>query len=107
LENYPEILLSTSHDEAQQMIISSYSFTSTFYKPGGYTTLQIPTSFTLPVINKLNLSTKLLINTAHRHNMAVHYWTINDPDEMRRLINLGCDGIITDYPALLIDIINE
>lgn len=107
LINYPEMQLSTSHDEAQSMIISSYTLSSTFYKPTNYSTLQIPTSFNIPVIDRLNLSTKLLINTAHRHNMAVHYWTINDPDEMRRLIELGCDGIITDYPELLIDIINE
>jgi glycerophosphoryl diester phosphodiesterase len=104
---YPTMLLSASHDEAQTMIISSYSLTSTFYKPQQYSTLQIPTTFNIPVIKTLNLSTKLLIQTAHRHNMAVHYWTINDPDEMRRLIELGCDGIITDYPEILMDIINE
>ena len=39
--------------------------------------------------------------------MAIHYWTINDPDEMRRLIELGADGIITDYPELLQTIIDE
>ncbi len=106
-EIYPEMFLSTSHNEAQNMIIKSYTFTNLFYIPGQYSSLQIPTSFNLPVINELNLSTKLLIFNAHRHNMAVHYWTINDEDEMRRLIELGCDGLITDYPELLLDILNE
>ncbi len=104
---YPEMQISTSQSEAQSMIISSYTLTSLFYTPNQYTSLQIPTSFNLPVINELNLSTKRLINEAHRHNMAVHYWTINEEDEMRRLIELGCDGIITDYPELLIQILNE
>jgi len=39
--------------------------------------------------------------------MAIHYWTINDEDDMRRLIEIGCDGIITDYPDVLINLINE
>lgn len=48
-----------------------------------------------------NLATTHIINTAHKHNMAVHYWTINDPEEMHRLIDIGADGIMTDYPHLL------
>ena len=99
--------MSASHDEAQTFIISAYSLSSSFYKPGEYTGLQIPTSFDVPVINELNLSTKLLINTAHRHNMAVHYWTINDATTMRYLISIGANGIITDDPELLMDIITE
>ena len=59
------------------------------------------------ILKELNLSSKLLVWNLHRHNMAVHYWTINDEDEMRRLIELGADGIITDYPELLISILNE
>lgn len=39
--------------------------------------------------------------------MACFYWTINDPDEMRELIKLGADGIITDRPDLLKEIIDE
>jgi len=104
---YPIMNLSASHEEAEKAIIMSYSFTSVFYKPGEYSALQIPTSFSVPVIKELNLSSKLLVWNLHRHNMAVHYWTINDEDEMRRLIELGADGIITDYPELLISILNE
>ncbi len=107
ISTYPEILLSTSHSEAQAMIINTYTLTSVFYKPQGYSSLQIPTSFGIPVINELNLATRLLISTAHRHNMAVHYWTINDEETMRKLINLGCDGIITDYPELLIEVLED
>lgn len=39
--------------------------------------------------------------------MNLHYWTINDPDDMRRLIENGADGIITDRPDLLIEILNQ
>ena len=107
VENYPEVTLSTSQKEAQNIIIPAYTFTSIFYTPDQYAAVQIPVSFNLPVINELNLATKLLINTLHRHNMAVHYWTINDPNQMRTLIELGADGIITDYPDVLQNIIKE
>lgn len=48
-----------------------------------------------------DLATKHMVRAAHKHNMAVHYWTINDPDEMLHLIDIGADGIMTDYPHRL------
>ena len=48
-----------------------------------------------------DLATERLVNTAHKHNLAVHYWTINDEEEMRMLIEIGADGIMTDYPHRL------
>ena len=47
------------------------------------------------------LATKSFTNAAHKHNLAVHYWTINDPEDMRLLIEIGADGIMTDYPHRL------
>lgn len=107
VETYPDVQISTSQKEAQNIIIPAYTLTSVFYTPGAYSSVQIPMSFNLPIIGDLNLSTKLLTATLHRHNMAIHYWTINNEDDMRKLIEIGCDGIITDYPDILIDIINE
>ena len=45
--------------------------------------------------------TEAFVKRMHSHNLAVHYWTINDPEEMRYLIGIGADGIMTDYPHLL------
>ncbi len=55
----------------------------------------------------LNLATKGLVKAAHRHNLAVHYWTINDPEEMRHLIEIGADGIMTDYPHRLKEVYDQ
>ena len=106
-DEYPDLLLSASYDEVQRMVIHSYTFTGVFYRPGNYSSLQIPMSSEVPVINELDLTTKHLIEEAHRHNMAVHYWTINDYDTMVYLISQGCDGIITDYPELLMQAIED
>lgn len=53
------------------------------------------------------LTHKQIVKDAHRKNLSVVYWTVNDKDQMRMLIKLGVDGIITDRPDLLIEIINE
>lgn len=61
--------------------------------------------FQLPLEQKgFDLATKGLVNAAHRHNLAVHYWTINDIEEMEHLISIGADGIMTDYPHRLLEV---
>lgn len=68
--------------------------------------LQLPTSEQAFGI-EFDLSTKELIDNAHRHNIAVHYWTINDKDEMQELIDMGADGIMTDYPHRLKEVYDK
>ena len=53
------------------------------------------------------LATPELIEVAHRHGIVVHVWTIDDPDEMRRLLDIGVDGIMTDRPAVLREVFEE
>jgi len=58
--------------------------------------VQVPVRhFGIPVIDRR------FIDAAHRHGLQVHAWTINDENEMTRLIDLGIDGLMTDRPALL------
>ncbi len=54
-----------------------------------------------------NLATKALVDRAHKHNLAVHYWTINEKEEMRHLVEIGADGIMTDYPHRLKEVYAE
>ena len=35
------------------------------------------------------------------------YWTINEPEQMRRLVDAGADGIITDRPDLLLEVLGR
>jgi glycerophosphoryl diester phosphodiesterase len=39
------------------------------------------------------------LDEAHRLGLIVNAWTVNEPSEIHRMIDLGVDGIITDYPA--------
>jgi glycerophosphoryl diester phosphodiesterase len=47
-------------------------------------------------LGPLRLVTPKLVELAHRHGVRVHVWTIDDAAEMRRLLDLGVDGIMTD-----------
>lgn len=52
------------------------------------------------------LATAQLVTTAHRHGIATHFWTINDKEDMEHLIKIGADGIMTDYPHRLKEVLD-
>ncbi|MGB7983295.1 MAG: glycerophosphodiester phosphodiesterase family protein [Candidatus Nanopelagicales bacterium] len=45
--------------------------------------------------------TRSLVTRSHSRGLAVHVWTIDDPDQMDELLDLGVDGLITDHPTVL------
>lgn len=51
--------------------------------------------------------TPRLVDDIQAHGLDVHVWTVNDPDDMHRLLDWGVDGIMTDRPDLLADILTE
>lgn len=68
--------------------------------PEGPLALQIPAALGgHPVV------TAELVDYAHRHEVQVHVWTVNEPDEMRRLLDLGVDGLISDFPSRVRDVV--
>jgi glycerophosphoryl diester phosphodiesterase len=54
-----------------------------------------------------DLVTPALVKRAHEAGLQVVAWTINEPDQMRRLIEAGVDGIMSDYPDRLVSVLNE
>ncbi len=47
------------------------------------------------------------VEAAHRAGMAVHVWTVNEPEAMERLLGLGVDGIISDLPTTLAGVLER
>jgi glycerophosphoryl diester phosphodiesterase len=64
--------------------------------------VQVPPSFRgAPIVDER------FVRAAHRRDMPVHVWTIDEADEMQRLLDLGVDGIMTDRPTVLKEVLVE
>ncbi|MBQ9132767.1 MAG: hypothetical protein IJX62_09925 [Clostridia bacterium] len=128
LERFPEykdqIVVGTFHDEIEEELKTKYpdlyrgaptgtaaKFIVTqmlgvnLFDSSDFACLQIPTSYDVGI--ELQLDKKTFIDRAHRRNIAVQYWTINDAETMRELIELGCDCIMTDNPKLLKQVLDK
>jgi len=57
---------------------------------------QVPQAF-----RGMNVTDRRLVDEAHRRGLQVHVWTIDDAREMERLLDIGVDGIMTDRPVVL------
>ncbi len=54
---------------------------------------------------RVRVVSRALIDAAHRLGKHVHVWTIDDPDEMTELLDLGVDGLVTDRIDILRDVL--
>lgn len=64
--------------------------------PLGFPVVQVP-----PRWRGIEVVTPRMIRTAHRHGIRVQVWTVDQAAEMDRLLDMGVDGIMTDRPSLL------
>jgi glycerophosphoryl diester phosphodiesterase len=67
---------------------------------GEASALQIPTH-----MRGVRVVNRRLVETAHEHGLQVHVWTVNEPTEMERLLDFGVDGLVTDRPDLLKEVL--
>ena len=95
----PEIPTSLGQTEITQLVLLEKLGLSHLFTIEGYA-IHIPISY--GVIDILSLS---LVNQMHARNVRVDTWTLNDADFMRQSIILGVDGIITDRPDVLLDLL--
>ena len=96
-EMYPHVCLSMGPKEILKLLLASYGL----YKkkvPGNC--LQVPI-----YQYGIKLVTKRFIQYVQNIGLKIHVWTINDKNQMQQLINLGVDGIITDRPKALKDLL--
>lgn len=60
----------------------------------------------VPAVHRgIRVVTARFVRRAHALGLQVHVWTIDDPDQMHELLDLGVDGIITDRTDLLKDVL--
>ena len=96
-KNYPEIPRSANALEAVQFIFYARMDWNFDITGATYEALQVP--YGSSALNGfINTGTREFLNYAHKNNIAVQYWTINDENEINYLVNNGADCIITDFP---------
>lgn len=71
-------------------------------RPADQHAIQIPAR-----VGRLNTVSPALVSRYHRAGLEVHVWTVNDPAEMRRLIEIGVDGIVTDRADIALEVIHS
>lgn len=74
-----------------------YWFFNKDLKDTPYELLQLPYQY----VNKS------LVDYFHKHNKKVHVWTVNDTADIRRMLSIGVDGVMTDHPELAYPIFVE
>jgi len=100
----PEVATSASRTEVRNYVLLGKAFLWGFIQPG-YQTIQPPydpeESLGIPIM------TERFVRESHAKNIRVEPWTVNDPELMQRYIEWGVDGIITDRPDLMIDVLKK
>ncbi|HSG45995.1 MAG TPA: glycerophosphodiester phosphodiesterase [Anaerolineales bacterium] len=103
-ETCPEVATSASRGEVTKFVLLGKVFLSGLVNPA-YESIQPPfdpeESMNIPIM------TKRFIREAHAKNIKVEPWTVDDPELMKQYIEWGVDGIITDRPDLMVEILGR
>ena len=102
LEEFREVTRGTVPTSTGSVLTRSWLVASRVGRGGGgeASALQIPTH-----LRGVRVANRKLVDTAHKYGLLVHVWTVNDPNDMESLLDLGVDGLITDRPDLLKDVL--
>jgi glycerophosphoryl diester phosphodiesterase len=97
----PEVATSSARQETTVFVLLSKVFLGRLYSPK-FQSLQVPRES-----SGITVMTPVFVRAAHERGLTVEPWTINDPDEMRKYIEWGVDGIITDRPDILLEVLGR
>ncbi len=103
----PELSTSLGVSAVVRLLLASETVSSaeSWHVPGPR---QQVTAAQVPEKNKgVRVVSPRFIATAHTAGLAVHVWTVNDRKAMERLLDWGVDGIVTDYPEMLKELLIE
>ena len=97
----PEVATSAAAREVLVFWGLSRLFLDAAYQPAAQA-LQVPEH-----LGWLDVVDQRFTSMARAHNMKICVWTVDETEDMRRLLHLGVDGVITSYPDRLLGILGE
>lgn len=97
----PQVATSAGASEAMLFYGLQKVYLEAAYSPEAQA-LQVPATF-----RDLQIVNSRFIEAAHTRNLRVHVWTVNEVDSMKRLLHLGVDGIMTDHPQRLLELLKK
>jgi glycerophosphoryl diester phosphodiesterase len=92
----PQVATSTNKSEAIRFYLLNKFYLAGFYSPNAVA-LQVPEFY----LGK-KIITERFVSTAKKQKLEVQAWSINEEQDMKRMIALGVEGIVTDYPDRLL-----
>ena len=119
LDRVSSVIVGSFHDAAVQLFRSLPPEVATSAATGEAATFYfsmlegVPSvppvcAFQVPAVyGDVSVVDERFVETAHDAGIAVHVWTINDPGEMHQLLDVGVDGLISDRPTPLVQVLRE
>lgn len=97
----PEVATAAGVAETRLFVYLNLAFLGAVFQPHAQ-------AFQIPEYGGgLRLVTERFVRAAHAHHMEVHVWTVDQEEDMRRLLDWGVDGIFTDYPDRLMKVLER
>ena len=97
----PEVATSAGNDEAATFVVMNMLYLANLYTPSAE-------AFQVPVQRSgIEVVTPRLVSSVAGRNVHLDVWTINSEAEMRRLIDMGVGGLITDRPDLALQVLGR
>jgi glycerophosphoryl diester phosphodiesterase len=96
----PDIPTNFSYLESGSFIQAMATRDANYRPPGD--AVQIPRSY-----ESWQLVTRESVDFAHRLGLEVHVWTVNEEAEMSELLDMGVDGLISDFPRRALEVVRR
>jgi glycerophosphoryl diester phosphodiesterase len=97
----PEVATAATKDEVVSFVRLSKLYVEALHRPAAQV-LQVPDR-----VGDLELLTAGFLRDASAFNLKVEVWTVNEPQDMQRLLAMGVDGIMTDFPDRLLKLLGR
>jgi glycerophosphoryl diester phosphodiesterase len=95
------VATSASPREVRGFVLAAASHTTSWLRPA-YDALQVPDTY-----GPVRIVSRTTVDAAHRLGLDLHVWTVDERTHMEALLALGVDGLMTDRPDILAEVLTE